>query len=132
MENVIRELDLKNFEDDFNKEEKNLVAQRAVLKNGIVNSAIDEKTQREMINTFSVDVNSGDVTNQRSSGRCWMFAGLNVLRVILRKKLNVKNIELSQAYLQFYDKLEKANFFLERAKEVKSVYQAFTDQGENK
>ena len=46
MENVIRELDLKNFEDDFNKEEKNLVAQRAVLKNGIVNSAIDEKTQR--------------------------------------------------------------------------------------
>ena len=112
MENVIRELDLKNFEDDFNKEEKNLVAQRAVLKNGIVNSAIDEKTQRERINTFSVDVNSGDVTNQRSSGRCWMFAGLNVLRVILRKKLNVKNIELSQAYLQFYDKLEKANFFL--------------------
>lgn len=47
MENVIRELDLKNFEDDFNKEEKNLVAQRAVLKNGIVNSAIDEKTQRK-------------------------------------------------------------------------------------
>lgn len=118
MENVIRELDLKNFEDDFNKEEKNLVAQRAVLKNGIVNSAIDEKTQRERINTFSVDVNSGDVTNQRSSGRCWMFAGLNVLRVILRKKLNVKNIELSQAYLQFYDKLEKANFFLERAREL--------------
>ena len=120
MEKEIKASDLKNFQEDFSKEGKNLVAQRTVLKNGIYNSAIDEDVQRERIDTFSVDVNSGEVTNQRSSGRCWMFAGLNVLRVLLRKKLNRKNLELSQAYLQFYDKLEKANFFLEKARELAS------------
>ena len=114
MENVIRELDLKNFEDDFNKEEKNLVAQRAVLKNGIVNSAIDEKTQRERINTFSVDVNSGDVTNQRSSGRCWMFAALNTFRHKLISEFKLENFELSQAHTFFWDKYEKSNWFLEQ------------------
>lgn len=53
------------------------------------------------------------VTNQRSSGRCWLFAATNVFRVAIMKKHNLKEFQLSQAYLFFWDKLEKSNYFLE-------------------
>lgn len=54
------------------------------------------------------------VSNQRASGRCWLFAGTNELRYNVIKELQLKNFELSQAYLFFYDKLEKANYFLDQ------------------
>ncbi|KAI5795819.1 hypothetical protein FPQ18DRAFT_273352 [Pyronema domesticum] len=54
------------------------------------------------------------VTNQRSSGRCWLFAATNVFRVGLIRKYKLNGFELSQSYLFFWDKLEKANFFLEQ------------------
>ncbi|KAI8054653.1 peptidase C1B, bleomycin hydrolase [Syncephalis plumigaleata] len=53
------------------------------------------------------------ITNQKSSGRCWLFAGLNVLRLNTIAKYKVEDFELSQGYLYFYDKIEKANWFLE-------------------
>ncbi|KAL9089646.1 MAG: hypothetical protein Q9165_005678 [Trypethelium subeluteriae] len=53
------------------------------------------------------------VTNQRSSGRCWIFAATNVFRIAIMKRYKLKEFELSQAYLFFWDKLEKANYFLE-------------------
>ncbi|KAF2163758.1 hypothetical protein M409DRAFT_68333 [Zasmidium cellare ATCC 36951] len=53
------------------------------------------------------------VTNQRSSGRCWIFAACNVFRIAIMQKYNIKSFELSQAYLFFFDKVEKANYFLE-------------------
>ena len=115
MKSQLTKTDLEEFEADFNTNPNYKIAERTVTKNGINASCINEELVRQLKNTFSIDVDSGNVTNQNQSGRCWMFAGLNVLRIILKEKLNVKNIELSQAYLQFYDKLEKANFFLERA-----------------
>ena len=93
------------------------IARRAVESAGLVGSATDAAKKREVPFVFNLVVESGDVCNQKRSGRCWMFAGLNVLRVLLAEKLNVKSVELSQAYLQFYDKLEKANFFLEKGLE---------------
>ncbi|KAI1261503.1 peptidase C1-like family protein [Xylariaceae sp. FL1019] len=53
------------------------------------------------------------ITNQRSSGRCWLFAATNVFRVAIMQKYNIGSFELSQAYLFFWDKLEKSNYFLE-------------------
>ncbi|EMD00653.1 hypothetical protein BAUCODRAFT_566432 [Baudoinia panamericana UAMH 10762] len=53
------------------------------------------------------------VTNQRSSGRCWIFAATNVFRVAVQQKYDIEKFELSQAYLFFWDKVEKANYFLE-------------------
>ncbi|KXT16453.1 hypothetical protein AC579_1774 [Pseudocercospora musae] len=53
------------------------------------------------------------VTNQRSSGRCWIFAACNVFRIAIQQKYNIKSFELSQAYLFFWDKVEKANYYLE-------------------
>ena len=64
--------------------------------------------------TFS-DIVTGQmkVTNQKSSGRCWGFAGLNLLRIYLGRKYNLKKFEFSQNYFIFCDKLEKSNYFLE-------------------
>lgn len=107
--------DLELFQQDYIDHPAFANAQHTVMKNGIQASCIDENIQRELKPVFSVEVDNFKVCNQKQSGRCWMFAGLNVVRRILAKKLNVKEIELSQAYLQFFDKLEKANFALETA-----------------
>lgn len=115
MKQTITTEELSLFAEDFEKQADLKCLQNAITKNGINASTTDQELIRGLKNTFSIDLDSGDVSNQKQSGRCWMFAGLNVLRTILFKKLNVKNIELSQAYLQFYDKLEKANFLLEKA-----------------
>ncbi|KAJ4298671.1 bleomycin hydrolase [Collariella sp. IMI 366227] len=56
----------------------------------------------------------GPITNQRQSGRCWLFASTNVFRVALMRKYGLESFELSQAYLFFWDKLEKSNWFLEQ------------------
>ncbi len=120
MEQKITLEEISSFENDLNNFSDLNLKKATVMKNGIAGSSTAIELEREMKFAFSVDVESGNVTNQKRSGRCWMFSGLNVLRTILYKKLNVKNIELSQAYLQFYDKLEKANFFLEKAIEFAS------------
>ncbi len=120
MEQKITLEEISSFENDLKNFSDLNLKKATVMKNGIAGSSTAIELEREMKFAFSVDVESGNVTNQKRSGRCWMFSGLNVLRTILYKKLNVKNIELSQAYLQFYDKLEKANFFLEKAIEFAS------------
>lgn len=56
----------------------------------------------------------GPVTDQKSSGRCWLFALLNCLRYRIVPALNLGDFQFSQAYVYFYDKFEKANFFLEQ------------------
>jgi len=52
------------------------------------------------------------VTNQKSSGRCWIFSCLNVMRLPFMKKLNIEEFEFSQSYLFFWDKVERCYFFL--------------------
>lgn len=63
--------------------------------------------------TFDVQLSQGDITNQKRSGRCWMFASLNTMRFRIMKKLNLKSFELSQAYPLFWDKYERANWFFQ-------------------
>ncbi|TFK25230.1 bleomycin hydrolase [Coprinopsis marcescibilis] len=60
-----------------------------------------------------VDFKTGPITNQKSSGRCWLFATTNVIRYNIMKKLKLKDFQLSQSYLFFWDKLNKANYYLE-------------------
>ena len=63
--------------------------------------------------SMSHHLDDWEATDQKQSGRCWMFAGLNLLRVGVTDRLGVKEFEFSQSYLQFWDKLEKANHWLE-------------------
>lgn len=67
----------------------------------------------QQVFNIQIPFEGAPITNQRSSGRCWLFASTNVFRVAIMKKYNIASFELSQAYLFFWDKLEKANFFLE-------------------
>jgi bleomycin hydrolase len=66
-----------------------------------------------MDDSFSIKLDGWPVTNQKRSGRCWLFAALNLLRAGAMKKLNVKEFEFSQAHTHFWDKFERANHFLE-------------------
>lgn len=64
-------------------------------------------------NTFSNRVKSKGITDQKSSGRCWLFTGLNVLRSQIMEEHGIPELELSQSYNFFYDQLEKSNLFLQ-------------------
>ncbi|KAJ5419513.1 uncharacterized protein N7487_003063 [Penicillium crustosum] len=63
---------------------------------------------------LTVPVEGTPITNQRSSGRCWIFAATNIFRLLLIKAYQLKDFELSQAYLFYWDKIEKANWFFEQ------------------
>merc|ERR1712000_228912 len=95
---------------------KNRLALNALLSNDVRSVIANKVLTLPDTQTFNIKIpfEGSPVTNQRSSGRCWLFATTNVLRVPLMKKYNLKDFELSQAYLFFWDKLEKANWFLEQ------------------
>ncbi len=97
----------------FHEEPLREVIANAIIKNGV--QAVAQRRQRvtEMTYAFSHEIQTGAITNQKQSGRCWLFAGLNVMRKPMAERFHVKDFELSQAYLMFYDKLEKAHYFLE-------------------
>ena len=76
---------------------------------------------RKMQFQFSVDAKTMPSTNQKSSGRCWLFAATNVLREIVAKKLNLENFELSQSWLAFWDKFERVNAYLDAICETASL-----------
>ena len=75
---------------------------------------------------FSIRLRDQKITDQKSTGRCWMFSGLNIVRPSVTNRLNCADIELSQAYLYFYEKLEKANLFLNAVIETKD--KPYTDR----
>ena len=109
---------LKDFSEDYHKDLRNKIISDAIIKNGINNTALNRDSIIKMQHTFSEEIKTGKITDQKKSGRCWLFAGLNKLRYAIAKKLNLnlsekEGFELSQAYLMFWDKLEKANYFLE-------------------
>ena len=85
----------------------------AVTAVGVNESAKRPDAFRTDLHAYSVSLPQKGITNQKRSGRCWMFAALNTMRFRIMQKLNLKDFELSQTYTMFWDKLEKANYFLE-------------------
>ncbi|KAJ6577993.1 peptidase C1B, bleomycin hydrolase [Mycena capillaripes] len=88
---------------------------RAVLARADINVLQRNQAHRLDNHVFNavIDFKTGPIANQRMSGRCWLFAGANVLRYSVMRKLNLDKFQLSQNHLYFYDKLEKANYYLE-------------------
>ncbi|MBE0665105.1 MAG: aminopeptidase, partial [Candidatus Aminicenantes bacterium] len=100
------------------KQSLTMDAQTRALLNAISNNNVNELAlNREIVAAhspvFNVRINASGITNQKSTGRCWMFAGLNTLRPAVMKKYKLASFEFSETYLFFWDKLEKANLFLE-------------------
>ena len=104
---------LKKYEKNFDNNKINKVAMNTVVNNGITKSAINYEEVRKSRHNYSISIETGDITNQKQSGRCWMFAALNFMRLEVMKNLNLKTVELSQSYPLFFDKLEKSNYMLE-------------------
>ena len=97
----------------FNAESSNKVAQNAVTNVQLPDLTLNRDLVQDIDDSFSTKLDDWKVTAQMRSGRCWLFATLNLLRVGAMKKMNLKNFEFSQAHIHFWDKFERANHLLE-------------------
>ena len=87
--------------------------QNALSTTDVDKVVLDHARTLSVPRSMSHHLDDWEATDQKQSGRCWMFAGLNLLRVGVAARLGVKEFEFSQSYVQFWDKLEKANHWLE-------------------
>jgi len=110
--------DIHDMQESFNSRDANKIAMNAVCHGSALKVAMNRHIHSEFPMSFSTEIKSGDITNQKMSGRCWMFAGLNALRLKAIDKMKLKTFELSQSYIMFYDKLERSNYFLENILET--------------
>lgn len=93
-------------------------ASTRAMRNALTNTSIKTIAEnREVLSAhnkqFSHKIKTKGISNQKSSGRCWMFAGFNTIKPVVLNKLDLDGFEFSHIYLQFWDKMEKANSFLE-------------------
>ncbi|WP_444704839.1 C1 family peptidase [Mycoplasma sp. 332] len=103
---------INKFEENYENNMNNKIIESAIFKNGLKQSSINNEAIKKHNFVFSHETKVGNITNQKASGRCWIFAGLNSIRTKLMEEFNVESLELSQNYIHFFDKLEKANFYL--------------------
>ena len=104
---------LDELRSSFKASPSNRLMQNVVAQRDVNEIALDRAIVTEATHTFSTVLDDWKATNQAKSGRCWLFAGLNLFRPETMKALNVKQFEFSQNYLMFWDKLERSNFLLE-------------------
>ena len=113
MEPALTQDQVEQFGKAFDAEPRNKLLQNAITLNEVDQVALDHQLARAIDRSMSHQLDDWSATNQKQSGRCWMFAGLNLLRVGTAERLGVKEFEFSQNYPLFWDKLEKANHWLE-------------------
>jgi bleomycin hydrolase len=115
MEKSISEKKINRFNKSFTKNPISKISRNALVRNNINDIAMDWEAYRVLDHNYSDTITTEikKVTNQKASGRCWGFAGLNLMRLKITEKYNLKNFEFSQNYFMFFDKLEKSNYFLE-------------------
>ncbi len=113
MDGTLAAGDLELLRKDFTANPAYRLAQNAVTRVAVDDVAINREIINSTDHSLSVLLDDWKVTNQEHSGRCWLFAGLNLLRVGAMKKMGLKEFEFSQNYAMFWDKIERANYFLE-------------------
>lgn len=119
----IKEDDIKRFRADYDNRRDSRVIENTVTKNGVRNASFNWHSIQDNDPHFSIDLKTGDVADQKQSGRCWMFAALNTMRHEMQQKYNLPDdFELSQSYQFFWDKFEKANYFYENV--LKTAHKA--------
>lgn len=108
----INKEDIASFHKNYRHHPNSSVLENTVTKNGVRNASFNWHSIADNTPHFSIDLKTGDVADQKQSGRCWMFAALNTMRHDMQQKFNLPdNFELSQAYQFFWDKFEKSNYF---------------------
>jgi len=113
MDRTLGASDLELLRKEFSANPVYRLAQNAVTRVTVDDVAINREIVNNTDHSLSVLLDDWKVTDQQRSGRCWLFAGLNLLRVGAMKKTGLKEFEFSQNYAMFWDKIERANYFLE-------------------
>ncbi|XP_043268429.1 bleomycin hydrolase [Venturia canescens] len=98
----------------FYADERNIQAQNVVTKTDPFEACISRRKMQESHYVFEkkIDLEGKPITNQKNSGRCWIFACLNIMRIPFMKRWHLEEFEFSQTYLYFWDKIERSNYFL--------------------
>lgn len=104
---------LDSYKSRYLSDKTNLAVAGAIAKVGFQDASVNNDILRKHDFVFSNETKRGLITNQKASGRCWMFSALNTARVDTMAALNVDTFEFSQNYTLFWDKLEKSNYFLD-------------------
>jgi bleomycin hydrolase len=113
MDGTLAAADLELLRKDFSANPTYRLAQNAVTRVTVDDVAINREIVNSVDHSLSTHLDDWKVTNQERSGRCWLFAGLNLLRVGVMRKTGLKEFEFSQNHAMFWDKMERANYFLE-------------------
>lgn len=110
----ISEKELSKIDKELKNSPSFCLARNALTRGDLKNVAMNWERFRMTNHTFSQRVSPElKATSQKKTGRCWLFAALNLMRIPFAKKYKLENFEFSQSYLFFCDKLEKSNYFLE-------------------
>lgn len=112
-EGALTAKDIDRFHSSFKMDAHTKAMYNSITNNDISSLALNREILRRHNEIFSHKIKTKGITNQKKSGRCWLFAGLNILRPKVIENNNLESFEFSQNYLAFWDKLEKANCFLE-------------------
>lgn len=104
---------LESFQKAYRADVSSKALRNALAGTSIDVLAVDADSRNGFDTNFSHRVKSKGITDQKRSGRCWLFTGLNVLRSQMMAKNDLGELKLSQAYNFFYDQLEKSNLFLQ-------------------
>jgi bleomycin hydrolase len=113
MNGTLAAADLEQLRKGFTANPAYRLAQNAVTRVTVDDVAIDREVLNAIDHSLSTTLDDWKVTNQERSGRCWLFAGLNLLRVGVMRRTGLKEFEFSQNHAMFWDKIERANYFLE-------------------
>lgn len=97
------------IKDSYTKAVRNVLTNDKSIKGNAINNDLSGKIDHY----FKYRVSVKGITDQHSSGRCWMFTSMNVLRPIVMEKYNLSGFDFSHNYLYFWDMFEKSNLFLE-------------------
>jgi len=110
----ITEKDLQEIQSGFTQDASTKAIQNVLTTTANITAvALNHEKQSGMDHYFKYRVNVKGITDQKSSGRCWMFTSMNVLRPSIMQRYNVSEFDFSHNYLYFWDIFEKANLFLE-------------------
>lgn len=123
-----KDLDLQlieKFRESLNKDKVKKTT-NILFNKGILDASFNASSNKINNNSFRTDLVGLPVEDQGMSGRCWIFAATNLIREQLAKKFGTDDFCLSNSYLAFWDKLERANFFLESI--IENIHLSITDR----
>lgn len=117
---------LEKIEKEYLADKSCTLARHALTGTDLAVVASSKDDVKDMDFKFDINIKTMPVNNQKSSGRCWIFAACNFMREFIGKKLGAKEFKLSQSYIAFYDKLEKLNYTLNAL--VETIHEDYDDR----